>query len=282
MPGWVEIIVRSMVAIIILYIVSKIIVKKPMGESSFFEFALLTSIVIIAAISATMLSIPSALAFTALIVWSTVTALIYYLSVKSAKFRVLLFGKGTPVIQGGKILEDALNKQHITGDELLRKLRKKDVFQFADVEFAMLETNGELNVLLKEDKKQAVARSSTKKNKQPETVVADGRILDQNLGNRGLNRDWLQTELAKQDVSLESVFLAQIDANGDLYVDLFDDSLQQQDPVTIPLLKATMQKIQADLQLYSLDTDNQTAKEMFKRCAEQINEAYLEIERDLR
>ncbi|KGA98559.1 hypothetical protein AJ85_19185 [Alkalihalobacillus alcalophilus ATCC 27647 = CGMCC 1.3604] len=282
MPGWVEIIVRSIVAIILLYIVSKMIVKKPIGESSFFEFALLTSIVIIAAISATMLTIPSALAFTALFVWSAVTALIYYLSVKSAKFRVFLFGRGTPVIQGGKILEDALNKQHLTGDELMRKLRKKDVFQFADVEFALLETNGELNVLLKEDKKQAVARSSAKKNKQPETVVADGRILDQNLGNRGLNRDWLQTQLAKQDVSLESVFLAQIDANGDLYVDLFDDSLQQQDPVTIPLLKATLQKVQADLQLYSLDTDNPTAKAMFKKCAEEMNEAYLEIERDLR
>ena len=154
------------------------------------------------------------------------------------------------------IPKDALNKQHITGDELLRKLRQKDIFRFADVEFALLETNGELNVLLKDEKVQVIKRKSVKQSKQPETVIADGRILDESLGNRGLNRDWLQTELAKQDISLENVFLGQIDENGDLYVDVFDDSLQQVEPVTLPLLKAQIHKVQADLQSYALDTNN--------------------------
>ncbi|KMK76154.1 DUF421 domain-containing protein [Alkalihalobacillus pseudalcaliphilus] len=281
MPGWLEVTVRTIAALVSLFIISKVVVKKPIGESSFLEFALFTGTVMIAAISAVMLSIPPVLALLALVIWTLSIVSIYFIAIKSASFRTFFFGKGTAVIQEGKILEDALNKQHITGDELLRKLRQKDIFRFADVEFALLETNGELNVLLKDEKVQVIKRKSVKQSKQPETVIADGRILDESLGNRGLNRDWLQTELAKQDISLENVFLGQIDENGDLYVDVFDDSLQQVEPVTLPLLKAQIHKVQADLQSYALDTNNPEVKQTYQWCYNQITEAYLTLKGDL-
>ena len=55
---------------------------------------------------------------------------------------------------------------------------------------------------------------------EPQTVIADGNILDQPLANIGLNRRWVLTELEKAGVALENVFLGQVDSYGDLYLDL--------------------------------------------------------------
>lgn len=70
----------------------------------------------------------------------------------------LLSRKSTVLIKDGKILEDNLKKEKYTSDELLELLRGKDAFSVADVEFAVLEPSGELNVLLKKDRQPLTAK----------------------------------------------------------------------------------------------------------------------------
>ncbi len=79
------------------------------------------------------------------------------LRLKAKRLRNFIEGKSTVVIKDGKILEENLTKEKYSVDELLQLFRKKDAFQVADVEFGMLEANGELNVLLKKEKQPITA-----------------------------------------------------------------------------------------------------------------------------
>jgi uncharacterized membrane protein YcaP (DUF421 family) len=275
MPGWLEVVIRSVSIIIILFAFFKGFIRKPIGECSSFEFGLVAGITIIGAIGAFNLQIPIVFVLTALIVWGLFTIGLSILVEKSASFRTFLYGRGVPLIKDGKILEDNMTKQHVTSDELLRRLRSKDVFQTADVEFAVLESNGELNVLLKSDKQPlnpSALQMKVAPTKEPETVIKDGEIMDEPLATRGLNRIWLETELAKIDASVENVFLAQVDKDGQLTVDLFDDQLTVPEPVELALLAAGLKKVQADFSLYALDTDNQRSKERYEWCEKEVTE----------
>jgi len=275
MPGWLEVVIRSVSIIIILFAFFRGFIRKPIGECSSFEFGLVAGMTIIGAIGAFNLEIPIAFVLTALAIWGLFTIGLSIIVEKSASFRTFIYGRGVPLIKDGKILEDNMTKQHVTSDELLRRLRSKNVFQTADVEFAVLESNGELNVLLKSDKQPlnpSALQMKVASTKEPETVIKDGEIMDEPLATRGLNRIWLETELAKIDASVENVFLAQVDKDGQLTVDLFDDQLTVPEPVELALLAAGLKKVQADFSLYALDTDNQRSKERYEWCEKEVTE----------
>ncbi|MGM1366864.1 DUF421 domain-containing protein, partial [Bacillus cereus group sp. BceL078] len=122
------------------------------------------------------------------------------LSLKNKTARDFFEGKSTVLIKDGKILEDNLKKEKYTSDELLELLRGKDAFSVADVEFAVLEPSGELNVLLKKDRQPLTAKDIGLKvanEKEPQTVIMDGNVLDEPLSASGHNRAWLHAELEK-------------------------------------------------------------------------------------
>ncbi|MCM3713681.1 DUF421 domain-containing protein [Alkalihalobacillus oceani] len=280
MPGWIEVALRSMIGLILLVGISRLFVRKPLGEASPLEFGMVATIAIVLALGSVQLAIPPAFLFIALLIWAGGALLIGLLSMKSKAFRSIIYGKGIPLMKDGKILEDNMKKQHISADELLRKLRSKQVFQVADVEFAVLEGNGELNVLVKKDKQPLTAKEVNKQVapiKEPETVIIDGKILDEPLATRGFSREWLELELEKMNAIVENVFLAQIDEYGQVTIDLFDDVIQVPKPSELPLLEAGLKKVQADLSLYALDTDNSQAKQIYSWCAQQMDEVHQRV-----
>src|SRR5699024_11389936 len=89
----------------------------------------------------------------------------------------------------------------------------------------------------------------------PETVIMDGKIMLEPLANVGLNIGWLTTELAKMNVTKETVFLAQVDDKKQLTVDLYDDQLPQLENTELPMLLGTLEKTAAALKLFSLATE---------------------------
>ena len=101
----------------------------------------------------------------------------------------------------------------------------------------------------------------------------DGEIIDDRLSTAGRSRQWLHTELAKLGVTIENVFLGQVDSYGELTVDLFDDKIQVPSPQEKPLLYATLKKCQADLELFALGTDNPEAKQMYTKNSKKLQSA---------
>ncbi len=209
----------------------------------------------------------------ALVVFGGITYFVDFATIRSKQFRDLVDGKGSVLIKDGKILEDNLKKEKYTLDDLGSLLRGKNVFNVSEVEFAVLEHTGELSVLLKKENRPLTPKDINLKvanEKEPQTVIMDGRIIDNTLSDSGKNRGWLMVELEKLGLTLENVFLGQINSYGDLTVDVYDDKVKVPSPQMRPQLLSMMKKCQADLESFSLETNSETGKKMYQHNAERL------------
>jgi uncharacterized membrane protein YcaP (DUF421 family) len=270
MPGWIHIIIRSIIFLLILLITTKMLGKKQISELSFFEYVSGITIGSIAGEVITGLESNPYHGALAIIMFGLVTLLVDFLSLKSKTFRDVVEGRGTVIIKDGKILEENVKKEKYTLDEISALLRQKDIFRVADVEFAVLEPRGNLSALLKKENRPLTPKDlqiKTANEKEPQTIIMDGSILDEALRASGKNRGWLQLELEKLGVTLKNVFFAQVDSYGELTVDIYDDKLNIPSANGRPLLMATLKKTQADMEIFSLQTECNKSKSMFKKNA---------------
>ena len=273
LPEWTLVILRSVFILIILFAITKWLGKRQISQLSFFEYIAGMTIGDIAAQVSTGLDSKFFHGVFAILIFAVVPFLTGILSLKNKTARDFFEGKSTVLIKDGKILEDNLKKEKYTSDELLELLRGKDAFSVADVEFAVLEPSGELNVLLKKDRQPLTAKDIGLKvanEKEPQTVIMDGNVLDEPLSASGHNRAWLHAELEKIGVVIENVFLGQVDSYGQLTIDIYNDKLQMPSPQNKPLLLASLKKCHADLELFSLETKSKSASEMYSKNAKQI------------
>lgn len=275
MPEWLNIIFRSLLFLLILFLATKWLGKRQISQLTFFEYVTGITIGSIAAEVATGLESSILYGVLSVLIFSAIPFLINILSLKSKKVRDFVDDKGTVFIKNGKVMEENLKKEKYSTDELLTLLRKKDVFQVSDVEFALLEPTGDLSVLLKREKQPLTPKDLKipfAPIKESQTVIMDGKVLDEPLSTIGLNRNWVNVELDKLGVSIENVFLGQVDSSGGLTVDLFDDKIEAAAPQELPLLLATIKKCQADLELFALSTSSASAKEMYSRNAKRMED----------
>ncbi|MGE7781815.1 DUF421 domain-containing protein [Peribacillus sp. NPDC097264] len=280
MPDWLQVVLRSLFFLIVLFLITKWLGKKQISQLSFFEYVTGITIGNVGAELATKVEGNIFHGVLSILVFAFAPFIAGLISLKSKIFRDLVEGKATVFIKDGKILEDNLKKEKYTTDELLWLLRSKDVFDISTVEFALLEANGVFSVLLKKENQPLTPKDINMKVdliKEPQTIIMDGEILDEPLSAIGLNRNWLSTELEKLDVLLENVFLGQAKSNGELTVDLYDDKIKVPSPQEKPLLLATLKKCQADLEVFSLSTDSKDARAMYSKNSEKLQQAIDEV-----
>ncbi len=135
---------------------------------------------------------------------------------KSVRFRYLTDGNPVKIIKKGELLQDAMKQLRFNIDDVISALRQKDVFNISDVEEAIVETNGTLSVLLKEDKLPLTA-SQPKQNQQspgiPCTLIVDGIFIKNGLKDAQLTRDDIINKLVSRRLKPEDVLLMTIDNN---------------------------------------------------------------------
>ena len=270
----VRIMIQATVALIVLFVFTRIGGKKQIAQLTFFEYIVGITIGDIAAFVSTDLETNLVHGYASLLVWALIPLLIEFLTLKSKVLRDLVEGKSTVLIKNGKVMEDNLTKVRYSSDELLEQLRLKNAFKVSDVEFAVLENNGQLSVLLKKEAQPATVKDlqlNLPPEKEPQTVIMDGNVIFEPLATLGFNKKWLMIELEKIGVTLENVYLAQVDSNGQLYVDLYDDLIKVPAPVETQLLLATLKKCQADFELYALSTQTESAKSIYTTSALEMN-----------
>lgn len=275
MPSWIDVIIRSFVFLALLFFMTKILGKKQISELSFFEYVSGITIGSIAGEAITGLELNMYQGMVAIIIFSLATLFADILALKSKSFRDFIEGRGTVFIKDGKVLEENLKKEKYSVDELSALLRQKDIYRIADVEFAVLEPRGNLSALLKKENRPLTPKDLQMKvptEKEPQTVIMDGSILDEALRSAGKSRGWLETELEKLELTLDNVFIGQVDSYGELTVDIYDDKLQVPSPTQRPLLLATLKKTQADLEIFSLETQDEKSKAMYEKNAKLLQE----------
>jgi uncharacterized membrane protein YcaP (DUF421 family) len=266
MQDWSHIVLRSIGAIVMLFLIVRILGKKQISQLTFFEFILGITLGELAGFLSTDIQANYWHGILALLTWFIFAFLLELITLKSMTLRHWFEGRGTVMIKDGKVMEDNLKKERYTGDELMQSLRKKNVFKLQDVEFAFLESSGDLSVLVKKENQPLTPKHlgiKVSPAQEPQMVINDGKIMDEPLATIGLSREWLNTELEKLGIPVENVFLGQVDAFGELFVDLYDDQLKLPEPQNKLILWATLRKCEADLELFSLATKNESARKMY-------------------
>lgn len=271
--------------VIILYFLTLAMIRY-MGRTSLWKTTIFKFInYMIIAIMVSLISlglVPNmAFSFVALGIWFLFSIALDYLSIKSKWVHDLINGKETVLIKEGKVMEENLKEVRYTGEELLRELRSKNAFNLSDVEFALMEDTGEINVLLKPERKPVTPKDLNREVapiSEPQTVILDGTVLDESLTSIGLNREWLNTQLSSAGVSLDNVFIGQVDSFGDLFIDLFDDLIQVPKPQVKELLYATISKVHSDLLSFSLETNDSKAKKMYSSNANKMKKVIDKLE----
>ncbi|GAB6157251.1 DUF421 domain-containing protein [Desulfotomaculum varum] len=280
MPEWLAVMGRSLGILALVLLLLRLTGKRQISQLTLFDLVTVIVIGVTAAALSLQIIANPVHGLAVLAVWTLLPALLYLLAIKYKSLRDLITGQETILINHGKVLEDKLMEARFTPEDLLSKLRQKNAFKVADVEFAVLEPNGEVSVMLKKQHQPVTAAAlgwQVNQESVPQTVMLDGVIMDDHLTALGLNRNWLQTELEKAGVAPENVFIAQVDAAGQLYLDLFNDAIQVPQPKTKALAYATLKKCQADCEMYALGTRLPKAKELYSRCADQLDAVISEL-----
>lgn len=280
MPDWLEIALRTLLSVFVLFLMTKLLGKRQVSQLSLFEYITGITIGSLAAYISLDLDATWYLGVVSLTVWVAVSLGIELLQLKSKTARDILDSKATILIKDGKILEDNLKKERLTTDDLMEQLRNKKVFKTADVEFAVIEPSGDINVLLTKENQPLTPKHlgiKVSPEQEPQAVIMDGEIMDEPLSTLGLNREWLNTELEKLGVTIENVFLGQVDSYRQLYVDLFDDQIKVPEPQKKASLLATLKKCEADLEMFGLLTNKQQAKKMYEDCSISLTKVIKEL-----
>ena len=132
----------------------------------------------------------------------------------SIRLRRMFCGKPVILIENGRILQDNLRRTRITLDELTGHLRLKDVLDLRTVQFAILETNGDLSVFLYPAERPATAREAkveVQKQALPVTIIDDGKLIKKNLPVAKKDEKWVQKVLKSHHSTLKDTFLLTVD-----------------------------------------------------------------------
>ncbi|RLQ93694.1 YetF domain-containing protein [Falsibacillus albus] len=223
-----ELVLRLALSFICLLLLTRLMGRKEISQMTFFNFVSAIALGTLGASLAIESSLKISTGVIALIGWSLFTILMGYIDLKSKTMRNLINGDPIIIIQKGKVIDKELKKTRLDHNALKVLLRKKDVFQFSEVDYAIFETDGTLSVL-KKDAAQPVTKAESgyyPKNVIPmaTAVISNGEILNENLSELNLNEPWLLQELANKGInSIEKVFYAEVQKNGSLYVDKIMD-----------------------------------------------------------
>jgi uncharacterized membrane protein YcaP (DUF421 family) len=210
---------RTVILYLVLIAVIRLMGKRQIGQMAPSEFVVT---MLVANLATIPLEEPEAPIYSGLVPILTVLGLemvLAILSLRSLLVRKLLCGKPVILIDNGRIQQDNLRKTRVTLDELTGHLREKDVLDIASVQFAILETNGNLSVFPYPKERPASAKEAgiqAGKQYLPITVISDGRLLPENLQIAGKDRDWVRRVLEEKQATVENTWLLTVDASDKL------------------------------------------------------------------
>ena len=214
--------IRTIILYLLLMLGLRLMGKRQIGELEPSELVLALLISDLAAVPMQDFGIPLLNGVIPILTLLSISMIISVLNLKSIRFRKLICGSPTIVIREGHILQEEMRRTRFTVDELIEDLRQQGVVDLATVEFAVLETNGQLSVLLYPEHQPITPKTAQNKKLSdtglPIVIISDGRLLENNLRQLGLDRTWLQRRLEENNLaSVRSDFLMTVDKQHQLY-----------------------------------------------------------------
>ena len=215
------VLIRTIILYLLIIVGLRLLGKRQLGELEPTELTLTLIIADLASVPMQDNGIPLLAGLIPIIVLLCLATILSVLSVKSIGFRTLLCGRPSVVVADGVIAERELRRNRLTVDELLEELRIQGYSDLTNIKFAVLETNGQLSVLLRASQLPVTAAQMKIKPKEtglPVIVISDGRLLSRTLDEQGRSEKWLYRQLASHGLtSPKQVFLLTVDQLGNTY-----------------------------------------------------------------
>ena len=212
--------IRSIILYIIVLIVMRLMGKREIGQLQPFELAISIMIADLATIPMTEIGIPIFNGIIPILGLLFMHLIISISNLKSTKIREIICGKPRILIYRGKIDEKALKKERFTINELQEKLRGNNIVNLGDVEYAILETSGEVTIIQKPEKRGTIPEDFNIKPDYegiPYDLVIDGKIMNKNLKSIGKNYSWLKKQVEKFGIKPEEALVVTIDGKGQIF-----------------------------------------------------------------
>lgn len=216
---------RAIVLYILVLIVMRLMGKREIGQLQPFELAISIMIADLATIPMAETGIPISNGIIPMLGLLVMHLLISILNIKSTKAREIICGKPRILIFRGKIQEKALKKERFTINELEERLRDNNIFNIGDVEYAILETSGQVTVIPKPNKRNTTPEDFNIEPKYegiPYDLVVDGKVMYKNLEKIGKNYVWLQKQTKKFGIEPEQALIVTVDGDNQFFCQPFD------------------------------------------------------------
>ncbi len=211
--------IRTIVLYFLIMVGLRLLGKRQIGELEPIELVLTLLISDLAAVPMQDFGIPLLNGVIPIVTLLSLSMLLSWGSVRSIRLRRLICGSPTALILDGKVQQDAMRHNRFTLDELIEELRSQGVTDLTTVKYAVLETDGQLSVLLYPDEQPATPKQLGKPVKDdtflPHIFINDGRVMGENLSLAGLDSAWLQKQVRAQGYRAPSeIFLLSLDGAG--------------------------------------------------------------------
>ena len=208
------VLIRTILLYCLVIFVIRLMGKRQIGELQPYEFVITIMISDLAALPMQDTRLPLVLGIIPIVTLLFIKILLSIIQLKSQKARRWLEGEPSILIAKGKINFENLKKQQINLDELMEELRLAGYFDLRDIEYAILENNGQIS-FLDTDKK--------KGDKLPIIYILDGKINNNNLTSSGKNREWILEKLKNRNIhSIEDIIIAMENTDGTFFYQLYD------------------------------------------------------------
>ena len=213
-------IIRTLILFAATVIFLRLMGKRQIGQLQPYELVIIIMISELAAIPMQNTSIPIINGLIPIFTLFAAHVTLSFLSLKSESARGIICGRPSVLIENARLMEKEMRKLRYNINDLLEQLRDKNVSNISDVEFAILETSGNLSVILKSEKRPIQPGDlgiAPGHESLPVTLVTDGKVNHKNLRKIDQDMDWLEKEFRKKGTTSKKVFYAHQDAQGQLF-----------------------------------------------------------------
>ncbi|KJS86768.1 MAG: membrane protein [Peptococcaceae bacterium BICA1-8] len=212
---------RTIILYILVVVALRIMGKQQISQLQPFEFVLALMIAELATIPMEDTGIPLLKGVIPICILLFAQVTISYSSLKSQRFRKVVSGTTAILIKNGIILDEALRKNRYNINDLLEQLRIKNHPNVNEIEFAYLETNGEISVIPKAEKRPIVIQDlnlTVEEVKMPVTLILDGVVQSENLRTTNYDGKWLDEKLKMFNIEKTTdALIAILDTNGSFF-----------------------------------------------------------------
>jgi uncharacterized membrane protein YcaP (DUF421 family) len=223
MEGILITIYRTVLGFAFLLFLMRLLGKKQLGELTFFNYATGIAMGNIIGDMVVHKEITVMESLAALTAWAAAVFIVEMINKKSKLSKYLTKGEPTIVIKKGQLQQNKMKKLQMTMEDLLMLLRNASVFDIQEVDYAVMEPNGQLSVL-KKPLKDSVTKEDL--NIQPESgmylptaLVSEGKVLKNSLKEYALTEDWLNSRLKQANIqNMKDVYFAQLMEDGELFI----------------------------------------------------------------